>query len=88
MTRKNVFTETKYTGVWQDSDTVPDGVVEELVAKCNGECILSFKYQGGTMMGHSSWYDSEGKYHSNDENYCSYYASCSTCDKAWKVERQ
>lgn len=88
--RKFKVTEIPTVGAYQVSDTVPDGLIEEVVKDCPDieGCTLSCHYLGGTLMGISKWYDATGKLHVRDENHQSFEVTCKECWKSWKVECQ
>lgn len=88
--RKFKVTEIPTVYANQVSDTVPDGLIEEVVKDCTDvtECILSCDYQGGTLAGISMWYDATGRLHVRDGNYQTFEVTCEKCWKSWKVECQ
>lgn len=88
--RKFKITEIPCAGAMQVSDTVPDGLIEEVVKDCTDvtRCSLSCDFQGGTLLGISKWYDATGRLHVRDENYQTFEVTCKKCWKSWKVDCQ
>lgn len=70
------------------SEIMPDNVLDATKNVCERkDCCRVFRYGGGTLLGHSAYYDSNNKLHFKDPNRCSYGMTCSMCWRKWKITK-
>lgn len=54
--------------MWQTSDLVARSTILAVTQNCTGDCKVSARYLGGTLMANSSHYDKEGNLIYQDPN--------------------